>query len=124
MVAFTRYGDQSRRQRKLMTRALSVQAVKNYEPLIAAETHAFLRRLIHTPNDYVAHIKRYSGQLTLSTVYGYRVNSNDDAFLTLANECVDLLSQKIASGGGIWPVDVIPACSCFHIPCMKHRILT
>ena len=28
--------------------------------------------------------------------------------LILGQECVDILSNKIASGGGIWPVDVFP----------------
>ncbi|CAA7262539.1 unnamed protein product [Cyclocybe aegerita] len=32
-----------------------------------------------------------------------------DPFLDLAEECVSLLSEKIASGGGVWPVDVFPA---------------
>ncbi len=26
----------------------------------------------------------------------------------LAEECVDILSNRIASGGGIWPVDIFP----------------
>ena len=30
--------------------------------------------------------------------------------LQLGTECVDILSNKIASGGGIWPVDIFPFC--------------
>ncbi len=51
---------------------------------------------------------RYAGTLTLLVIYGYRVTSNDDPFLNLAEECVDLLSNDITSGGGIWPVDIFP----------------
>jgi cytochrome P450 len=40
--------------------------------------------------------------------------SNDDPFLALASECVELLSNKIASTGSIWIVDVIPALK--HLP--------
>lgn len=42
-------------------------------------------------------------------MYGYRIASEDDPFLQLADECVDLLANRIASGGGIWPVDIVPA---------------
>ncbi len=52
---------------------------------------------------------RYGGSLTLSTVYGYELRSSDDKFLKLADECVDILSNRIASGGGIWPVDIFPS---------------
>jgi len=59
-------------------------------------------------------LRRYAGSLTLSVVYGYEAVSNEDKFLMLAEECVDLLSNRIASGGGIWPVDVFPFLQ--HIP--------
>jgi hypothetical protein len=41
-------------------------------------------------------------------IYGHEVKSNDDAFLTMAEKCVWLLSNRIASSGGIWPVDIFP----------------
>lgn len=42
-------------------------------------------------------------------VYGYHAKSTDDAFLKLADDCVSLLANRIAAGGGIWPVDIFPA---------------
>ncbi|KAF5367716.1 hypothetical protein D9758_009835 [Tetrapyrgos nigripes] len=123
MVAFTGYGPQSKRQRKLMNMAFSTTRIPAYHPLIERETHMFLRRLVSIPRDtdgnqleleqaqvnYIPLIRRYAGQLTLSVVYGYQAADHEDAFLKLAEECVDLLANKIASGGGIWPVDIIPA---------------
>lgn len=47
-------------------------------------------------------------------VYGHEVKSDNDEFLQLAEYCVWLLSNKIASSGGIWPVDVFPLLK--HIP--------
>ncbi|CCM02682.1 uncharacterized protein FIBRA_04788 [Fibroporia radiculosa] len=108
MVAFTRYGDKARRQRRLMQQALSANSVRRYEPLMAVQTQELLRNILLNPEEYIASIRRYAGGLTLSCIYGYQVRSNDDKFLTLAEECVDLLANKIASGGGIWPVDVLP----------------
>ncbi|KXN84122.1 O-methylsterigmatocystin oxidoreductase [Leucoagaricus sp. SymC.cos] len=109
MVAFTSYGDQSKRQRRLMHKAFGIQAIPAYYPLLQTETAAFLRRLAADPSEYESHVRRYAGGLTLSVVYGYEAKSNEDRFLQLAEECVDLLANRIASGGGIWPVDIIPA---------------
>lgn len=44
-------------------------------------------------------------------VYGHRVHSSQDKLLRLADECMTLLSTKMANNVGIWPVDVIPACT-------------
>ncbi|KAH7890271.1 cytochrome P450 [Phlebopus sp. FC_14] len=114
MVAFTPYGERSRRQRKLMQTALGPSSIKTYQPLLELETKPFLKRLLADPLSYQDHIRRYAGGLTLLVVYGHQVQSNDDAFLRLAEECVSLLSNRIASGGGIWPVDVFP--SLRHLP--------
>ena len=58
-----------------------------------------------------AWLYRYAGGLTLNAVYGYHPDTKHDPFLKLANESVDILSNKIASGGGIWLVDIFPFCT-------------
>ncbi|KAG7095320.1 hypothetical protein E1B28_006085 [Marasmius oreades] len=118
MVAFTGSGAQSKRQRRLMNMALAGTRIPTYFPLITRETHCFIRRLlapkpptssqVESQKYYIPLLRRYAGQLTLNVVYGYKVQSDDDPFLNLAEECVDILSNEIASGGGIWPVDLIP----------------
>jgi cytochrome P450 len=57
-VAFTQYGDQSRRQRKLMTRALGASSIKRYHPLIELETRSFLQRLVARPQEWSQHVAR------------------------------------------------------------------
>src|SRR5262249_25851543 len=74
-----------------------------------ASTHTFLRSLLASPESYIPHTKVYAGSLTLSVVYGYQPTGPDDKMLCLAEECVDLLANRIASGGGIWPVDIFPS---------------
>ncbi|KAG5643437.1 hypothetical protein DXG03_000945, partial [Asterophora parasitica] len=108
-VAFTGYGDQSKRQRKIMHKAFGLSAIPSYNPLLQSETHAFLRRIIGSPESYVAHTRRYAGALTLKVVYGYEPLAYEDKFIALAEECVDILANEIASGGGIWPVDIFPS---------------
>lgn len=114
MVAFTGYNDQSKRQRKLIHKAFALPVIPSYNPLIQSETYDFLRRLVVTPASYVAHTRRYAGGLTLKVVYGYEAASYEDKFLSLAEECVNLLANRIASGGGIWPVDIFPSLQ--HLP--------
>ncbi|KAG6895872.1 hypothetical protein C0992_011872, partial [Termitomyces sp. T32_za158] len=114
MVAFTGYGEQSKSQRKLMHKAFGPPVIASYYPLLRSETHGFLRRIVASPLNYVSHTRRYAGALTLKVVYGYEPLEYEDKFLSLAEECVDLLANKIASGGGIWPVDIFPALQ--HLP--------
>ena len=110
MVAFTRYGDKSRRQRRLMNYALGSAAVKAYRPVIANESLLLIKRMAADPQDYLGYIRRFAGGLTLQSAYGYRAEANDDPLLMMGNECVSILANEIASGGGIWPVDIFPFC--------------
>jgi hypothetical protein len=109
MVAFTPYGDQSKRQRRLLNKAFGIGAISSYYPLIQSSTHSFLRSLSSSPAKYISHTRAYAGGLTLAVVYGYKPSSASDPFIELAEECVDILSNRIASGGGIWPVDIFPS---------------
>lgn len=114
MVAFTPYGEQSKRQRRLMRKAFALPHIPNYYPLMETATATFLSHLIASPSDYLAHARRYGGSLTLNVVYGYEVTSNNDSFLEMAEEAVAALSNEIASTGSIWMVDLIPQLK--HIP--------
>ena len=57
-VAFTRYGDKSRRYRRLMNQALSAAAVRTYAPLLELETQNFLRSMLDTPAHFSANVVR------------------------------------------------------------------
>lgn len=104
------YGDRSKHQRRIINNAIGAQQIPSYHPLILTQTHVFLRRLIASPADFISISRTYAGSLTLAVVYGYNpVSPTDDPFLNLAEECVGLLSNRIASGGGIWLVDDFPS---------------
>ncbi|KAF9531320.1 cytochrome P450 [Crepidotus variabilis] len=195
MVAFTPYGAQSKRQRRLLHKAFAAPVIPTYHPLLLSSTRGLLTALMGQRmggKGMFESIKRYAGSITLSVVYGYEVkapgggsstfsgvmvngnangasmngstpsptsspsrprptktvlaqkghgreqqerlyaNANGhqhgnghghaqggsgaeeqeeeerDPFLKMATECVNILSQEIASGGGIWLVDVFP----------------
>ncbi|KAG2335681.1 cytochrome P450 [Suillus weaverae] len=108
MAAFTPYGDCARRQRRLMQKVFGPAAIFRYHGLMQMKSRPFLSRLVGSPLHFQDHIRRYAGGLTFLVVYGHQVKSNDDPFLNLAEECVDILANRIASRGGIWPVDIFP----------------
>ena len=96
-----------KRQRKIMQKALGTPAISTYYPMLKAETSGFLRRLIADPSNYMKITRRYGGGVFLLVFYGYEAVSEDDAFLRLGEDVVDLVGY-LMSGGGIWLVDVFP----------------
>lgn len=112
-----------------MQQALGRGSIREYHPLIGIETRIFLRRLLDNPCDYTDAIKRfdlacltwlheiwfdarsyyrYAGGLILLLIYGYEVKSEGDKFLSMAEETIWLLSNRISPSADIWLVDVLP----------------
>lgn len=114
MIGLTPYGDRLRRQRKLMLQALGANRIDAYHPLLEIQTHNLLQGMLNSPDDSMSTIRRYTGGLTLLIVYGYRVISNTDRLLEMADESLELLSNHIAAAGKVWIVDLFPALK--HIP--------
>jgi len=109
MVAFAQYGARYKAQRKLTSMALGAHAIPTYHDLIQRESHRFLRQiLLSQAKDQHKVIRMYAGALTLSVMYGYDVKSMEDEVLLMAEECLGMLANEVASGGGIWAVDVFP----------------
>ena len=107
-MPFTTYGEIFKRRRRLMHRTLGPRTLPQYLCGLEAETKTFIRSLLADSDNYLRHIRRYSGGLTLSIIYGYQVKSSDDKYLLLAEECMDLLANKMSSSPGLWPVDILP----------------
>ena len=96
-----------------MLQALGANRIHAYHPLLQIQTHNLLQGLLESPDDSLDLVRRYSGGLTLLIVYGYRVLSNKDWLLEMADEGLEILSNRIAAAGIVWMVDLIPACT-FH----------
>ncbi|KAI9441381.1 cytochrome P450 [Lactarius indigo] len=115
MVAFTRYGEESRRQRRLMSRGLAQSRIPQYHPLISASTRPLLRSLLDSSGrDFVPAIRRYAGGLNLNVIYGLEVAHDDDPALLKVEGATDLLANHITAGGGLWAVDILPFLK--HLP--------
>ncbi|KAI9063683.1 cytochrome P450 [Trametes sanguinea] len=108
MIGLTPYGDRLRRQRKLMLQALGQNRVHEYHPLLEIQTQNLLQGMLNSPDESQGIIRRYTGGLSLLIVYGYRVVSNNDRILEMADESLELLSNHIAAAGKVWLVDLFP----------------
>lgn len=107
-IPFTPYGDKFKRRRRLMQQTLGPRSISNYHEGLQVETKRFVQSLIADPKNYIQHIRRYSGGITLSAIYGYNATSSDDRFFVLAEESMDIIANKIVGGVGLWPVDIFP----------------
>jgi len=111
-IAFTRYGEEFRRQRRLMARGLAQGRIPQYHPLIIASMRPLLRSLIASSGcDFVPTIRRYAGGLALSVVYGLEATRDDDPAMLKVEQATDLLANEVA-GGGLWAVDIFPFRAC------------
>jgi len=108
MVPFTGYGDRMRRHRKILQKALNSNTVRTYHPMMDSETRSFLANIVKSPRELHSTILRYTAGLTLLVLYGHKVTTSDDKFMHLASESMEVLSNKLVTGGGVWLVDVLP----------------
>ena len=119
-----------------MLQALGANRIAAYHPLLEIQTHSLLKNILNSPDETISNIRRcaprrlsaksymhavflplhapcaplvrYTGGLTLLIVYGYRVVSNTDRLLEMADESLELLSNHIAAAGKVWIVDLFP----------------
>ncbi|KAF9262341.1 cytochrome P450 [Marasmius fiardii PR-910] len=108
LMPFVKYDETLKRQRRRIQQTLGARMIPTYHPMIETATASLLCALVDSPAEYIGHIRKYAGGLTLSVVYGYRVTGNDDKFLVMVDECMSILANELTSGSGIWAVDVFP----------------
>lgn len=60
MLVFLRYGPDFHKQRRFFQQALTRQGCLVYRPIQLEQTHILLRNLLERPDDFRAHIHRYS----------------------------------------------------------------
>lgn len=128
VVAFLPYGEKFRRQRKMMHRHFSSEAVVRFRPLQRSELFTLLENLVRSPENFSQHICRLvplwppllscvphnfdvcratAGALTVAA-YGYRVTSDNDPYVTLVERTNAMAVAFGAPGEAI--VDFIPMC--------------
>ncbi|KAJ7142235.1 cytochrome P450 [Mycena epipterygia] len=101
-----------RSHRRLFSQAFSVTGSKTFRPKELAATHGLLRRLLHAPDAFRAHIKQMAGEVIISVAYGINVLPVKDPYISLAEEAVHSGGQAVTPGRFL--VDAIPVLK--HVP--------
>ncbi|KAF9458366.1 cytochrome P450 [Collybia nuda] len=104
--AFIPYGSWWRRHRRTFHQHFHSGAVHKYHSIQLAEGHAFLRRLLMKPENFMHHIRHLFAAVIMNVTYGIKVSDTDDPYITTAEEALHGLSQ--AGVPGRFLVDVLP----------------
>ncbi|KAF8067793.1 cytochrome P450 [Lyophyllum atratum] len=106
-TAFTPFGARWRLHRKFTRTALSPEAVKNHEDTLLEIANSLNGLLLENPDDFVDHIRLAAGQVIMSTIYGIKVCSPEDPYISIAESAMTMISKAVIPGAFI--VDLIPA---------------
>ncbi|KAJ7693199.1 cytochrome P450 [Mycena rosella] len=109
------YGARFRTFRKHFAKLLGTTgAMRQFVPLVEAETHRFLKRVLSKPNPehLSGHLRKLTGGIILRMTYGIEVQEEEDPFVTLIEDAND--NFNAATVPGAFLVDVFPAM--LHLP--------
>ncbi|KAL0958977.1 hypothetical protein HGRIS_014290 [Hohenbuehelia grisea] len=110
--AFMPYGDWWRQHRRLFHAYFHPNVVGKYQSIQRRESKAFLRRLLHSPSDFMYHIRHTFAATIMDVTYGIQVGGSDDSYVTIAEEAFKSLRE--ASVPGTFLVDLFPILSTSH----------
>ncbi|KAG9118491.1 hypothetical protein FRC07_006966 [Ceratobasidium sp. 392] len=85
---------------------MSPKAMQSWRPLQEQEALRFIQRLLHTPQDLVAHIRQTAGATVVKLTYGYTIHDASDRFIITAEQAMDSFSALTTPGA--FMVDVFP----------------
>ncbi|KAH9929336.1 cytochrome P450 [Fomitopsis serialis] len=113
MALLVELSEGHRKQRRWIWSAFGEKkAVQNYRDLRERETYTLLLGLMERPDDFALHIKRHVAALVLESVYGHRITSLEDEYVTLMDNAMDATTATGVAGGTA--VDIFPILQ--HVP--------
>lgn len=101
------YGPEWRKQRKIVQSLLNVNVVNKLLPLQNAEATQTMFELVHDPNGYYDHVRRYTTAVILASVYGQRGKRFDSPNVQALYHAQDQFTA-ILEQGATPPVDAFP----------------
>ncbi|KAI0724643.1 cytochrome P450 monooxygenase, partial [Fomitopsis betulina] len=107
-VVFLPYdNDHRRKQRQWIHGAFGDRvAIQRLDALRERETCILLSGLIHTPESFKLHVKRYMAALIMESVYGHRIVSLDDPYIDLIDRAMEAQTSTQLTGSIL--VDFFP----------------
>ncbi|KAI0052441.1 cytochrome P450 [Auriscalpium vulgare] len=97
-LAITRYSDKWRVERRIIDQSLRPSAAVAYLGMQRTKAHAFLRQVLHHPENHMEYLKHFTGAVVMSLVYGYEVKEENDHFIGIAEKLLNLASESILPG--------------------------
>ncbi|KAH6666423.1 cytochrome P450 [Halenospora varia] len=108
---FMPYGPGYRTVRKISHALLSITQSTKYQPVQDLESKQLLYDLLHDPEHFYDHNRRYSAGVIISVTYGHRIPNWDNALARSIYKVVNNM-QNYASPGA-WMVDTFPSLQSF-----------
>lgn len=100
------YNERCKTYRRLMQQSFNKSAAQDYWGVQEHEARVFVDNLVQSPERLVQLLRRNAAAIIMRIGYGYDVKSDDDHFVTIAEEALRVGSA--AGAPGKWMVDSLP----------------
>ncbi|CAE6339186.1 unnamed protein product [Rhizoctonia solani] len=107
-LGMCKYGDRARAMRRLLHTTINPKTIKDWWPQQEKEAHKFLRKLLHSPENLLTHIRHTAGATVAKLTYGYDVKDGYDEYIDKAERTLGAFAY--ASTPGRFLVDYFPLC--------------
>ncbi|QRV92905.1 cytochrome P450 family protein [Ceratobasidium sp. AG-Ba] len=94
-ILFLPYGPLLKKYRTMLNRALNNRASLDYVPLQQHEVQRFMKHLVDTPKDFMAHVHLLAASIAVRIAYGHKVESQEDQFVRTAEEHMAGFSESM-----------------------------
>ncbi|KAF8524884.1 cytochrome P450 [Hysterangium stoloniferum] len=111
-LAFLRYGNVWRRQRRMLHLHFNANAVAKYYPVQVKYSRLLLRQLLDTPDDYVEPLKYLAGAIIMEIAYGIKLETKGDRYVEIAHQAIEPTMTGMVPWG--FMVDLLPLLR--HVP--------
>lgn len=106
------YGEKWKVHRRMFHRQFQQSAIPTHWPVQRTEAHALLRRVLHSPQDLIKHLRHNAASFIMNLTYGIHIAPRDDRYITMAEKALAGMSE--AAKPGAFLVDLLPILK--HVP--------
>ncbi|CCO37484.1 O-methylsterigmatocystin oxidoreductase Short=OMST oxidoreductase [Rhizoctonia solani AG-1 IB] len=100
------YSERTKVIRRYMHSSMSTKAIPNWQPQQEQQVYRFLQKLLHSPENLLAHIRHTAGATVVRLTYGYTPKDEGDEYIKQAELVMGAFS--LASTPGAFLVDTFP----------------